>query len=310
MSNVFIELTNPIHGGEEWSFGKALWSPTKAKNGHDRYKTMRDVKPGDIIIHSLSIKNKPHTLVGVSEAASAAQIIDEEPLFPGRWSKEKGYNAYYRIKLKNYSAFKKNLSVKQFLTEYQFSLTQHNGSFFNRNFGLNEGYLFKVEKDEYEYILEYLKSYDVDNIFDEIDIEDDSEQNNGSSKPPGRVVVTSQRIIRDTKIVRELKEKYDNRCQICGEKIVLSNGKGYSEGHHIQPLGYEHQGPDIKSNIIIVCPNHHVEFDYGIIAIDPSTYLIKHASKTNIFNNKKLAYERDNLDNDYLKYHYKNIYKK
>lgn len=81
-----------------------------------------------------------------------------------------------------------------------------------------------------------------------------------------RVEVT--RIIRDTVLTRKLKTIHDNQCQICGYAIRLSNGKGYSEAHHIQPLGGDHKGPDIAENILILCPNHHAECDLGAIKLD------------------------------------------
>ncbi|MCX5892441.1 MAG: HNH endonuclease, partial [Deltaproteobacteria bacterium] len=38
--------------------------------------------------------------------------------------------------------------------------------------------------------------------------------------------------------------------------------------HHIKPLGSPHDGPDVRENILCVCPNHHVMLDYGVIELD------------------------------------------
>jgi HNH endonuclease len=86
--------------------------------------------------------------------------------------------------------------------------------------------------------------------------------------PPSRVIVKTSRIIRDTGMIRELKLIHKNCCQICGDALELSNGKTYSEGHHIKPLGSPHHGPDIPENILILCPNHHALCD--LLAIDLS----------------------------------------
>ncbi|MBS1250365.1 MAG: hypothetical protein MAG431_01959 [Chloroflexi bacterium] len=83
-----------------------------------------------------------------------------------------------------------------------------------------------------------------------------------------RVLTESYRIIRDTKITRKLKAKYQNSCQICEETIPLPNNQDYSEAHQIQPLGSPHNGPDISSNILVLCPNHHAMCDYGSILLD------------------------------------------
>lgn len=84
---------------------------------------------------------------------------------------------------------------------------------------------------------------------------------------PGRQRQETYRILRDTNLARKLKILHNNKCQLCGESIQLPSGKGYSEAHHIKPLGAPHNGPDIAENIIVLCPNHHVMLDYGVIEI-------------------------------------------
>lgn len=91
---------------------------------------------------------------------------------------------------------------------------------------------------------------------------------------PDRQHQETYRILRDTNLARKLKKLHDDKCQICGESIQLRNGSGYSEAHHIKPLGSPHNGPDIPENIIVLCPNHHVMLDYGIIDIDINNLVI------------------------------------
>jgi hypothetical protein len=81
-------------------------------------------------------------------------------------------------------------------------------------------------------------------------------------EPPPKVEVTVCRIVRDTAVAAAVKRMHKHRCQICNRRIELSDG-WYSEAHHIQPLGGVHKGPDVKENILCVCPNHHAELDYG-----------------------------------------------
>lgn len=109
-----------------------------------------------------------------------------------------------------------------------------------------------------------------------------------------RVNTNIERIIRDTKIIKELKAAHDNTCQICSCKIAIDKHRFYSEGHHIMPLGKPHNGPDIKENIIILCPNCHVKFDNGIIDI----------KKIKIHENK---YHQ--IDDTYITYYYNYIFK-
>lgn len=83
-------------------------------------------------------------------------------------------------------------------------------------------------------------------------------------EPPTRIDVIVRRIARDTPMVRELKWLHGNKCQCC-EKVLEVNKRAYSEGHHLRPLGKPHNGPDKKNNIVILCPNCHVLFDYKAI---------------------------------------------
>jgi HNH endonuclease len=88
--------------------------------------------------------------------------------------------------------------------------------------------------------------------------------------PPDRVSTQVYRILRDTELARRVKLLHEHRCQICGHTIRLPDGSFYAEAHHIQPLGKPHNGRDVMGNILCVCPNHHAELDYAVIAIDLS----------------------------------------
>lgn len=79
---------------------------------------------------------------------------------------------------------------------------------------------------------------------------------------------TIQRIIRDGYMIAQLKVFHNHKCQICEATIKIADDKFYCEGHHIKPLGIPHNGPDVASNIIIVCPNCHVKCDYRLIDLN------------------------------------------
>ncbi len=125
---------------------------------------------------------------------------------------------------------------------------------------------------------------------------------------PQRQRIEVSRIIRNKRITQHLKQLYKNKCQICGYTIKLKNHE-YSEGHHLQPLGQDHKGPDTGRNIIIVCPNHHAEFDYGAIGVDPLTRKIIHIDAQNEFIGKDLLMEDGHdIDNKYIEYHFNEIF--
>ena len=87
-------------------------------------------------------------------------------------------------------------------------------------------------------------------------------------EPPSKTNYFTRRIIRDTIKTIELKKKYGYKCQICDYVIETDNQK-YAEVHHIWPLG--EGGLDNFDNMLVLCPNHHAEFDLCYTAIDPES---------------------------------------
>lgn len=84
---------------------------------------------------------------------------------------------------------------------------------------------------------------------------------------PERVKQEVYRVLRDTELARSIKQLHGYRCQICELAIRLPNGQLYAEAHHLKPLGSPHNGPDVPDNILCLCPNHHVQLDYGAISL-------------------------------------------
>lgn len=85
---------------------------------------------------------------------------------------------------------------------------------------------------------------------------------------PGRRASTVQRVVRSTEVSRYVKQLYNDTCQACGMRLQVPGGRGYSEGAHIRPLGRGHDGPDVPSNVLCLCPNCHVLFDSGALIVD------------------------------------------
>lgn len=124
---------------------------------------------------------------------------------------------------------------------------------------------------------------------------------------PQRVETKVNRIVRDTTIVDELKELYGYKCQVCGDMRRRDGSEPYAEGHHIRPLGDSPPGPDKRSNIIVLCPNHHADFDYGMVRVDPDTYEIDHEYDFDV-DGKQISIDNNHqLMSRYLKYHNREI---
>jgi putative restriction endonuclease len=90
---------------------------------------------------------------------------------------------------------------------------------------------------------------------------------------PLRVEQTVLRIVRDTAVTREVKRLYEFTCQMC--RIVLPTPVApYAEAAHIKPLGGRHHGRDALDNVLCLCPNDHVLFDWGAITVLPESLTI------------------------------------
>jgi len=112
---------------------------------------------------------------------------------------------------------------------------------------------------------------------------------------PRRQEVRVSRIVRDTVRSRRVKVLYNYACQICKTRLECPAGP-YSEAAHIRPLGAPHNGPDTEDNILCLCPNHHVLFDNGAIAVTDDLALIGEA--------KTLTVHKDHqINQDHLAYH-------
>lgn len=92
-----------------------------------------------------------------------------------------------------------------------------------------------------------------------------------------RVLREVNMILRNNTLIRKIKYKYKDTCQVCGIRLGIRKNVYYSEVHHIKPLGNPHKGPDKTANMICVCPNCHIQLDMGSIPINIKTFkILKH----------------------------------
>ncbi|MEX2461190.1 MAG: HNH endonuclease [Paenibacillaceae bacterium] len=79
--------------------------------------------------------------------------------------------------------------------------------------------------------------------------------------------------------------------------------------NHIQP--HAENGLDGLANMLMLCPNHHIMFDLGIISIEPNDHslrMISHVDKTDILNESKLKLNFHELSMENVLFHYQNIH--
>lgn len=108
-----------------------------------------------------------------------------------------------------------------------------------------------------------------------------------------RSLILINRINRNIKLADDLKKDYQNKCQFCREKLKIGKNKYYSEAHHIIPVGEPHNGVDIRDNMLVVCPNCHVQLDRGFLKINLCDMFV---------------IDNHNINQNSITYHNNNIY--
>ena len=84
---------------------------------------------------------------------------------------------------------------------------------------------------------------------------------NIDTKEPEEIIIKGKSYKRNNKVIAYLKILRNFECQICRTKILKQNGTYYCEAAHIQEK--HNKGPETADNLLILCPNHHKEFDLG-----------------------------------------------
>jgi len=85
--------------------------------------------------------------------------------------------------------------------------------------------------------------------------------------PEKRLAEIEQTLRKDKRIIELLKKSANYKCQFpnCNSEILTKKGINYVEVAHINAV--HKGGQSIIGNLIVLCPNHHKEFDYGNLEI-------------------------------------------
>lgn len=127
----------------------------------------------------------------------------------------------------------------------------------------------------------------------------------GLDKAVERRLVERAEQMRDRRKSAAIKRLYNNECQFCGTKLKVSASQYYSEAAHIRALGKPHNGPDTVKNMLVLCPNHHLQFDRGILRLEKvlDTYRIRSSQPRDPLEGKVLEL-RHEIDDLFVKYHF------
>jgi hypothetical protein len=117
--------------------------------------------------------------------------------------------------------------------------------------------------------------------------------------------VDAARAKRDSAVVRSIKRLYENTCQVCGKRRLKNDDEGHSNVYHLKPLADD--GPDVPENVVVVCPNHHADFENGMLRVDPETLEIDHEYESDVSGSKLLLEDEHDVEPEYLKYHNREV---
>jgi hypothetical protein len=101
----------------------------------------------------------------------------------------------------------------------------------------------------------------------------------------------------------DLRARYDDTCMVCGERRRRGDDGGYSEIHFLMPLAAPHDGPADPENAVVVCPNHHADFEHGTVTVDPRTLTVGHEYDGSVTGRTLLTADDHEPGAQYLAYH-------
>ncbi len=219
--------------------------PWDAKTNNGHYKPyMRDIRPNDLGLCYQT--GKSGALVAELKAVSSLK------------TDKKGYEFV-------------EFRLKRFLDTVPWAIIEHSHVVTAKRYKMiRRGTLYPLDKNIYEQLMRLsdpvARDQDEQDDIAHIESKRDLSQirdelRSLKASDSEQIVVKSKVYIRDNKTIAQLKIMRGYKCQMCGSTIRKKNGSCYVEAAHITPK--RHKGPELPSNIIILCPNHHKEFDLG-----------------------------------------------
>ena len=283
---------NPGHESLNFKFDKEGLDDKDDVYGYFKYtkKPTNFIEPGFIFFYTRNLNNQ-NQIVGVYGNAS---IVDKTVAYPGF--------EYNKLALNIKGEKAKSILFPSPLDANKYSdgkrLVPQCGFTYKK-----EDLATKIITDEIEILKTKGKNEEIDKlhrIFQSItgrryaDVQSDQEQlelikheetrtreniinelKNLSPKISTTFAYKGKTYARDNKTIAQLKIIRQHKCQICDTRIKKKDGNFYTEAAHIKRKS--EQGPETPNNIMILCPNHHKEFDLG------DTKIIKHTTNDIIF---------------------------
>ena len=292
-----IDKNGKVYGYVQWTH-----HPKKFSNG------------GVIIFYSRNLKTNEGEIVGIYGNVEILASPKKTP-YPGFHENElysniiaeENLSMLFPVPLSD-KKYKKMLATKRLVPQVGFRLVDDlklaKSIIHDEITALKQPSIRQAELKKLKAIYEYItgESYILDLRYEDEDLREQDEilkilrrrkedykekiiQDLKGLKPadPEIIKIEGKTYKRDNKTIAELKILRDFKCQICNTQILKRDGSFYVEAAHIIPK--HRKGLEVPENILILCPNHHKEFDLG------NKKIISHTKDKIIFilNNKKFT---------------------
>ncbi|HKW03729.1 MAG TPA: HNH endonuclease [Nitrososphaerales archaeon] len=126
----------------------------------------------------------------------------------------------------------------------------------------------EVPKSEVEAVKDQKEQQELDEIEQEKPLVGDEKERlrrelEDAKPSEGYVQIRGKAYKRDNKALADLKKFRGYACQLpsCNKSIIMKSGYRYVEAAHIKSK--HAKGSELYWNILVLCPNHHKEFDLG-----------------------------------------------
>lgn len=107
-------------------------------------------------------------------------------------------------------------------------------------------------------------------------------------QPRERILLLSNRKVRDRLFRRRVLDAYDCRCALTGMKLINGGGRAEAEAAHIMPV--EADGPDHVSNGLALSGTVHWMFDRGLVSLSDAGEILLSSKINDIEGISKLLY--------------------
>jgi hypothetical protein len=270
---LWLEMSrDATHGSGSWDFTLSLWSPSRKKSNTEAlgtrwafWDTVLRVKAGDSVLH-LRGKDRKAAFIGFSTAETDGVETEERPPEPRGWAFA---NSFYRVLLKDFSAFPKPIPLRDIFAQHDSVLRAYFTSNDNRPRKQKRRLFYVIQSGRLQCLNGAYLS-EVDDELASLILGSDYSLGTDVSRPPTIDVQTGERIrelrVREgqQRFSENVRANYSGRC--CFPHCSISEQQ-FLIGAHIARWADVPILRGSVSNGLCFCLMHDKAFEKGLFTI-------------------------------------------